>query len=141
MDLFEYLRKLRGMPDMFGISASQGGLQATNYPNPYGLRAFKLPSGEYGGQMMPKTTGWQGMIPSLRGGSITEYSLGGGSSDEPFFPMVTKNMTADMVGNVKKLEAGLLSEDSPEAKQLRDNAYQEYLRRKALGLSAFKDYN
>ncbi len=56
---------------------SQGGLLATNYPNPYGLRAFVKPDGTYGGEMMPKTTGWQGLIPSLNGGYITEYSLGG----------------------------------------------------------------
>lgn len=141
MDLFDYFKRLRGMPDMFGMNPSMGGLRATNYPNPYGLRAFQLPSGEYGGQMMPKTTGWQGEIPAIGGGAITELSLGGNTPNEPFFPMVTKNMTPEMVGNVKKLEAGLLSDESPEAKQLRANAYQEYLRRKALGLSAFKDYN
>lgn len=141
MDLFDYIRRLRGQSDMFGISPSMGGLNATNYPNPHGLRAFKLPSGEYGGQMMPKTSGWQGEIPAIGGGVITELSLGGNTPTEPFFPMVTQNMSPEMIGNVRKLEAGLLSDDSKEAQQLRENAYKEYLKRKAMGLSAFKDYN
>lgn len=132
----DYVKKV-----MTTKSASAGGLQASNYPAPYGLRAFTLPNGSYGGQMMPKTTGWMGEIPSLQGGSITEYSLGGNTPSEPFYPMVTENMTMPMVSNLQKLEAGLLSDRSTEAEQLRRNAYENYLRKKALGQSAFKDYN
>ena len=40
---------------LFNTVPSQGGLLATNYPNPYGLRAFVKPDGTYGGEMMPKT--------------------------------------------------------------------------------------
>ena len=132
----DYVKKV-----MTTKSASAGGLQASNYTAPYGLRAFTLPNGSYGGQMMPKTTGWMGEIPSLQGGSITEYSLGGNTPSEPFYPMVTENMTMPMISNLQKLEAGLLSERSAEAEQLRRNAYDNYLRKKALGQSAFKDYN
>ena len=132
----DYVKKV-----MTTKSASAGGLQASNYPAPYGLRAFTLSNGSYGGQMMPKTTGWMGEIPSLQGGSITEYSLGGNTPSEPFYPMVTENMTMPMISNLQKLEAGLLSDRSTEAEQLRRNAYENYLRKKALGQSAFKDYN
>ena len=41
---------------------NNGGLNATNRPNPFGLRAFQLPNGNYGGQMMPKETGFHGLI-------------------------------------------------------------------------------
>ena len=120
---------------------SQGGLLATNYPNPYGLRSWQDEQGNYQGQMMPKTTGWQGLIPSLNGGYITEYSLGGNTSKEPFYPMVTQEMTPQMIKNTQLLEAGLLSPESPEAKALRENAYKQYLKLQQQGKSAFKDYN
>lgn len=118
-----------------------GGLSASNYPNPYGLRAFKIKDG-YGGEMMPKTSGWQGLIPSLLDSKskITEYSLGG-ENGEPFFPMVTENMTPEMIQNVRLLEAGKLKSNSKEAQQLQENAYQQYLLKKSMGLSPFKDYN
>jgi len=118
----------------------QGGLSASNYPNPYGLRAFQLSDGTYGGQMMPKTTGWQGLIPSMSGGNITEYSMGG-VGGEPFMPMVTQNMTPEMIQNLQLLEAGLLSPDSEAAMQLRANAQREYERLIKEQGTAFKDYN
>ena len=102
---------------------------------------FVKPDGTYGGQMMPKTTGWQGMIPSLNGGSITEYSLGGNTPKEPFYPMVTQGMTPQMIKNTQLLEAGLLSQTSPEARALKENAYKQYLKLNKQGKSAFKDYN
>jgi hypothetical protein len=120
---------------------SQGGLLATNYPNPYGLRSFVKSDGTYGGEMMPKTTGWQGLIPSLNGGYITEYSLGGNTPKEPFYPMVTQDMTPQMIKNTQLLEAGLLSQNSPEARALKENAYKQYLKLNKQGKSAFKDYN
>ena len=119
----------------------QGGLFATNYPNPYGLRAFEMSPGVYGGEMMPKTIGWQGLIPNMDNtGYITEYSIGG-AQGQPFMPMVTQNMTPEMIDNVKLLEAGLLSQDSPEAIALRENARKEYERLIKQQGTAFKDYN
>lgn len=119
---------------------SQGGLVATNYPNPYGLRAFQMEDGTYGGQMMPKTTGWQGLIPAMNGGYITEYSIGG-AGGQPFMPVVTQNMTPEMIQNVQLLEAGLLSPDSEQAQALYRNAQQEYERLMKEQGTAFKDYN
>ena len=133
MGLLDYIQAL-------GQSAQSGGLAIADYPAQFGLRAFQVGEG-YGGEMMPKTTGHQGMIPRLGNeGSITEYSLGG-VNGEPFFPMVTQNMTPEQIVNLQQLEAGLLGQDSQEAQGLRDNAYQEYMKRKALGLSPFMDYN
>ena len=133
MGLLDYIQAL-------GQSAQSGGLTIADYPAQFGLRAFPVGEG-YGGEMMPKTTGHQGMIPRLGNeGSITEYSLGG-VNGEPFFPMVTQNMTPEQIVNLQQLEAGLLGQDSQEAQGLRDNAYQEYMKRKALGLSPFMDYN
>jgi hypothetical protein len=119
-----------------------GGLSASNYPNPYGLRSFPLDSNSYGGEMMPKTSGWQGLIPSLLDSNqkITEFYLGG-EGGEPFYPMVTENMTPEMIQNIRLLEAGKLDKNSQQVKQLENNAYQQYLIRKSMGLSPFKDYN
>lgn len=126
--------------DMMQTDPRLGGLSASNYPNPYGLRSFKTKDG-YGGEMMPKTSGWQGLIPSLDlKRNITEFSLGG-ERGEPFFPTVTQNMTPEMIQNLRLLEAGKLGRNSKEAQQLQENAYQQYLMRKAMGLSPFKDYN
>tara|TARA_R110002050_G_C8512716_1_gene476778 strand:+ start:88 stop:468 length:381 start_codon:yes stop_codon:yes gene_type:complete len=116
----------------------QGGLNASNYPNPYGLRAFQLPNDSYGGMMMPKTDGFQGIIKGLLGNNITEFSTGG-VNNEPFYPLVTENLYDGQLDTVKKLEAGLLGNDNLEAQKLYEHALQEYLRRENLGLSAFKD--
>ena len=50
-------------------------------------------------------------------------------------------MTPEQIATLQQLEAGLLGRDSQKAQGLRDNAYQEYMRRNALGLSPFMDYN
>tara|TARA_R110000782_G_scaffold99017_2_gene184571 strand:- start:542 stop:949 length:408 start_codon:yes stop_codon:yes gene_type:complete len=119
---------------------SRGGLAATNYPAPYGSRAFPTKDG-YGGSAMPKTKGWQGLIPSLDGTrNITEYSLGG-ENGEPFYPIVTQNMTPAQILSVRKLEGGVITMDSEEAQGLLQNARKEYLRHKAANTSAFMDYN
>jgi hypothetical protein len=113
-----------------------GGLNATNRPNPFGLRAFELPNGNYGGEMMPKGTGFHGLIEGVNGNNITEYSMGG-VNGQPFFPSVTENLYEGQINDIKQLEGGLLGWDSPEARKLEEHAYQEYLRRQALGQDAF----
>ena len=113
-----------------------GGLNATNRPNPFGLRAFQLPNGSYGGSMMPKGTGFHGLIEGLNGNNITEYSMGG-VNGQPFFPSVTENLYEGQINDIKQLEGGLLGWDSDKAKRLEEHAYKEYLRRQALGQDAF----
>jgi len=113
----------------------KGGLNATNRPNPFGLRAFPYKDG-YGGEMMPKGTGFHGLIEGLNGNNITEYSMGG-VNGQPFFPSVTENLYKGQINDIKQLEGGLLGWDSPEAKKLEEHAYQEYLRRQVLGQDAF----
>ena len=115
----------------------KGGLNATNRPNPFGLRAFPYKDG-YGGQMMPKCIGFHGLIEGLNGNNITEYSMGV-VNGQPFFPSVTENLYEGQINDIKQLEGGLLGWDSPEAKRLEEHAYQEYLRRQSLGQDAFYD--
>lgn len=119
----------------------KGGLKATNYPNPYGLRSWQDESGEYRGQMMPKTSGWQGEIPTLTGDVMTEQSLGGNTPNEPFYPLITQNMSPEMIGIAKEFEAGLIDESYPEVQQLLKNAKEEARRMMEQGKSPFKDYN
>lgn len=71
---------------------SKGGLSATNYPAPYGLRAYMLPDGTYGGQMMPKYSGWLGEQKSIAypDSISTELSIGDEKGD---FPAMTPNLT------------------------------------------------
>jgi hypothetical protein len=76
----------------------------------------------------------------MTGGNITEYSIGG-VGGEPFMPLVTQNMTPEMIENVRLLEAGLLSPDSEAAMELRANAKREYERLMKEQGTAFKDYN
>ena len=115
-----------------------GGLNATNRPIPFGLRAFKLPDESYGGQMMPKGIGFHGLIQGLNGNNITEYSMGG-VNRQPLFPSVTENLYEGQINDIKQLEGGLLGWDSDEAKRLEEHAYKEYLRRQSLGQEAFYD--
>jgi hypothetical protein len=134
---------------LMGMTPSEGGLNYADYPHPYrnpeanggGLRAWQNKDGTYGGQMMPKTSGWQGEVTGLDPRTkITEYSMGG-QNGEPFFPSVTQNMTPEQIQNVRLLEAEKIAWDSPQGKSVRDKAYQEYMIRKNQGLSPFKDYN
>ena len=116
-------------------NANNGGLNATNRPNPFGLRAFPYKDG-YGGSMMPKGTGFHGLIEGLNGNNITEYSMGG-VNGQPFFPSVTENLYEGQINDIKQLEGGLLGWDSDEAKRLEEHAHKEYLRRQSLGQGAF----
>lgn len=134
---------------LMNMTPSEGGLNYADYPhqyqNPYanggGLRAWKNKDGTYGGQMMPKTSGWQGEIQAINPKEkITEYSIGG-EGGEPFFPSVTQNMTPEQIQNVRLLEARKLKWNSPQGKSVQDKAYEEYMIRKSQGLSPFKDYN
>ena len=119
----------------------QGGLAATNYPNPYGLRSWQDEQGNYQGQMMPKTSGWQGEIPTLTGDVMTEQSLGGNTSDEPFYPMITQNMSPEMIKTAQEFEVGLLDPDHPDVQALMKHAREEAMRLMRQGKSPFKDYN
>ena len=72
---------------------SSGGLTYMDYPNPYGLRAYKKKDGTYGGKMLPKSTGWLGIIPGagkLKGSNVTEYSM---EDEKGSFPSVVPTLT------------------------------------------------
>jgi hypothetical protein len=113
-----------------GAQPTQGGLSVGNYPNPYGLRAYQNPNGTYGGQMMPKTTGWQGVNKNLQGQDVTELSIGDQRGDFPsIVPTLNANELAQIVQN---------QNITPSARQ----KAQEFANlRRSQGLSPFKDYN
>jgi hypothetical protein len=113
-------------------SPQSGALMASNYPNQYGLRAYLKSDGTYGGQMMPKHTGWKGLIPSrISNDVITEMSVG---SDIGEFPLVVPSLTNEQLTIISQLK---------ENDQIPDDIYrkaEEFARaRQALGLSPFKD--
>jgi len=136
---------LRGLKAKGGLvtdtDVHQGGLKASNYPNPYGLRSWQDEQGNYRGQMMPKTSGWQGEIPTLTGDVMTEQSLGDNTSDEPFFPMISQNMTPRMIKTVQEFEAGILDPNHPDVQALMKHAREQAQRLMRQGKSPFKDYN
>jgi hypothetical protein len=84
-------------PAMLNQNPAQGGMQAKNYTNPFGLRAFERPdpaTGEmgYGGEMLPKSDGWLGHIPGqgpLEGQIITEMSA---DDEQGSYPMVVPTL-------------------------------------------------
>ena len=138
--------KLKNVDGLLEVPATVGGLNATNYPNPYGLRAFPQKGGGYGGEMMPKTTGHMGLIEGLEKDEkgnpiyITEYSSGGDNGNF-FYPTVFEGMTPEQVNTVKLLEAGKMKWSNPKAIELDKIAKQKGMERKSKGLSPFKDYN
>jgi hypothetical protein len=113
-----------------GAQPEQGGLSVGNYPNPYGLRAYQNPNGSYGGQMMPKTTGWMGVHKNPQGQDMTEFSMGDNKGDFPsIVPTLNSNELAQIVQHQKIM---------PSARQ----KAQEFADlRRSQGLSPFKDYN
>ena len=113
-----------------GAQPSQGGLSVGDYPNPYGLRAYQKPSGIYGGQMMPKTTGWQGVHKNSQGQDMTEFSIGDNKGD---FPSIVPTLNANELAQIVQKQ-----NITPSAKQ----KAQEFADlRRSQGLSPFKDYN
>ena len=119
-----------------------GGLKATNYPNPYGLRTWQDEAGIYHGQMMPKTSGWAGEIPAITPNrTITEFSLGGGNINEPFFPMVYKDISPNHIEVIKDYEAGLRDDSDPLVQEVKDRARQKAQQLVDQNKSPFKDYN
>lgn len=72
---------------------SSGGLTYMDYPNPYGLRAYKKKDGTYGGEMLPKSVGWLGLLEGqgkLKGSNVTEYSM---EDEKGSFPSVVPTLT------------------------------------------------
>jgi hypothetical protein len=108
----------------------QGGLSVGNYPNPYGLRAYQNDDSTYGGQMMPKTTGWKGVNYNPKGEAVTELSIGDQLGD---FPSIVPTLNANELNQIVQYE-----NITPSARQ----KAQEFANlRRSQGLSPFKDYN
>lgn len=121
-----------------GTDPQHGGMSYGDYPNPYGLRSFETDQG-YGGEMMPKTTGWAGEIPShIEGEKITELSLGG-ERGEPFYPMVYEGITPEEIEIVRDYEAGLREDDDPLVIAVKTKAKDVAMKRMHMKKSPFKD--
>jgi len=113
-----------------GAQPEQGGLSVGNYPNPYGLRAYQNPNGSYGGQMMPKTTGWMGVHKNPKGQDMTEFSMEDNKGD---FPSIVPTLNANELAQIVQKQ-----NITPSARQ----KAQEFADlRRSQGLSPFKDYN
>ena len=85
---------------MVGAEPSQGGLNYRDYPNPYGLRAYKNKDGSYGGEMLPKSTGWLGLLAGTgpnKGSVMSEYSIGDEQGD---FPSLNPLLDQSQIGRV-----------------------------------------
>ena len=111
-----------------GAQPEQGGLSVGNYPNPYGLRAYQKPNGTYGGQMMPKYTGWMGVQTNPKGQSVTELSIADNIGDFPsIVPTLNKKELTEIVQHENIM---------PSA---RSKAEQWAIQRRSQGLNPFKD--
>ncbi|MDD4971855.1 MAG: hypothetical protein PHT07_20715 [Paludibacter sp.] len=116
-----------------GIPPSQGGLNATNYPNQWGLRAYKNPDGSYGGEMMPKWTGWQGLMQNIAypDSVSSELSVGDQKGD---FPSMVPTTTPEQLSRLLSLK-----ENQRMPQDIYETARQFAEQRRAKGLSPFKD--
>lgn len=98
---------LSGKSSIMQNSPQEGGLLAMDYPNPYGLRAYpkKDKKGNvtgYGGEMLPKSVGWLGLLEGqgeLQGNKVTEYSM---DDERGSFPTVVPTLNANEREQVAK---------------------------------------
>lgn len=116
---------------LLDYAPSNGGLNATNYPNPYGLRAYRMLDGTYGGEMMPKYTGWLGVQPNANGGVSTELSA---SDDKGEFPLMVPTLTPAQLS----LLLGL-TDNQKVPRDIVNTASDFANVRRMQGLSPFKD--
>jgi len=111
-----------------GAQPSQGGLSVGDYPNPYGLRAYQNHNGTYGGQMMPKSTGWLGIHKSPKGESVTEFSV---ENNNMSFPSLVPGLNTQEINQIVRHQ-----NVTPSAYK---KAEEFALQRQSQGLSPFKD--
>ncbi len=126
-------QELSLLANLLKASPSKGGLNASNYPAPYGLRAYLLPDGSYGGQMMPKYTGWLGPRENTGDPNTVSNEL---SIDDEYgdFPAMTPNLSPSQLARLLALKEG---EKVPN--DIFNTAREFALKRRAAGLNAFKD--
>ena len=118
---------------LFGNIPVNGGLNMTNYPNQWGLRAYKNNDGSYGGEMMPKYSGWQGPLKNIAypNSVSTEISVGDSKGD---FPSIVPTTTAKQLSKLLSLKN---YEKMPN--DIYETARQFAEQRRMQGLSPFKD--
>jgi hypothetical protein len=85
---------------IFETAPSEGGVSYRDYPNPYGLRAYRNKDGSYGGEMLPKAEGWAGEQRgrgNLKGSTVTEYSM---DDERGSFPSINPLLSLDEIDAV-----------------------------------------
>lgn len=113
------------MDDIYGLLGlpASGGLSYMDYPNPYGLRAYPLKDKKgnitgYGGEMLPKSVGWLGLLEGqgpMKGSTVTEYSM---DDKKGSFPTVVPTLDAN---EREKVVKGIVTEEMlKKAMQWRD---------------------
>lgn len=135
MGLLDYLSEAKNhvMGGLLNQSPSNGGLNATNYPNQWGLRAYKNTNGSYGGEMMPKYNGWQGLHQNIAypDSVSSELSIGDSQGD---FPAIVPDTTPEQL-----LRILALKNDERMPIDIVKTAQDFANKRRALGLSPFMD--
>ena len=120
---------------LLGSSPSNGGLNATNYPNQWGLRAYLKDDGTYGGDTMPKYIGWKDKISNLRHGGIST-ELSSETANGQSYPLITPNISQPQLSSI-------LNNQSYGTEKISNDVYdqaEEFNRqRRAKGLSPFRD--
>lgn len=109
----------------YAVVPSKGGLSYSDYPNPYGLRAYENKQGGYSGEMLPKSTGYLGPLPGkgkMAGETMTEYS----SEDERgSYPALVPTLTPKEINAV--LNGIVTPEIDQKARAFRDLRVQQGL--------------
>lgn len=92
---------------MTSQSPQAGGLLYMDYPNPYGVRAYPMKDKKgnitgYGGEMLPKSVGWLGLLEGagpMKGSKVTEFSA---DDEKGSFPTVVPTLDEYERANVAK---------------------------------------
>ena len=108
----------------YAIIPSKGGLSYQDYPNPYGVRAYKTKNG-YEGEMLPKSSGYLGPLQGTgknKNDVMTEYSL---TDDKGTYPSLVPTLSPQEIKMV--LNGQVTKEIDRKAKEFRDSRLEQGL--------------
>jgi hypothetical protein len=103
----------------YAVIPKQGGLAYSDYPNPYGVRAYQNKKGGYSGEMIPKSIGYLGPQQGqgkMAGQVMTEFSL---EDDKGSYPSLVPTLTQQELQSV--LSGVITPEIDQKAKAFRDS--------------------
>lgn len=103
----------------YAVIPKSGGLAYSDYPNPYGVRAYPNKQGGYSGEMIPKSTGYLGPLQGqgkMAGEIMTEFS----SEDaKGSYPTLVPTLTQQEIQSV--LNGVVTPEIDQKAREFRDS--------------------